>query len=129
MADLDSLSCLVDQTRAAVVAARLTSAELWRRAVLDGRASFDDARAADVRLAALEIDLSSAERALAEVREAAERVFRICAAIRAALQQGPLPPAKIAESCGVRRPDVHTAVMSMMQRHELVRCSAGYALA
>lgn len=129
MTDLESLSCLIEQTRGALTRARLTSAELWRRAVLEGRGSFEDARAADARCTALEANLADAEHELSQARAAAARVVAICASIREALREGPLPPAKIADACNARRVDVQAAVQTMVRRREVVRCAGGYALA
>lgn len=129
MTDLDSLSCLVEQMRDAVTAARLTGAELWRRAVFDGSASFEDARAADARCSGLEAELTRAEKRLAEARSTAVLVAAIQAGVREALRQGPLPSTKLAEVCGARRADVHAAVRSMVVGREIVRCRDGYALA
>lgn len=130
MSDLESLASLVKQTRAAVIAARVTAIELWRRAVLDGAVSMNDAREADARCAAMEGILAEAEAELCRAQEAAQRVRDACMAIREALaSQGPLPASRLRDSSGAQGHLVHAALNQMIARQEVVRVPYGYALA
>lgn len=73
MPTVDACHAFVTRVRASVTEAVLTSAELWRLSVFERRSDADDARAADERVARLEVILSNAEQTLEQVEKEAER--------------------------------------------------------
>lgn len=116
---------VIDSLRAARRGAVLVAAEMWRRAVIDGTASEDDAMEADARLAKVEAELRTAESERHENESRRRRELEQAReAILAELRKGPSPnEASLADAVHYSPAVVGRALHNLMARRKIVRVS------